>query len=77
MFGKWKALILSLTGVIIGLCILALCCCCIVSCVRGLIVRAIDKSEFHQMVEMTQQTTLISGFSSSDSDLDTDDDDHV
>ena len=78
MFGKRKTLILSLlTGVIIGLCILALCGCCIVPCVRGLIVLAIDKSVSHQMIQMTQRTSLLSNFSSSDSDLERDEDDHV
>ena len=38
---------------------------------------AIDKSVSHQMIQMTQQTSLLSGFSSSYSDLERDDDDHV
>ena len=60
MFGKWKALILSLiTGVLIGLSMLALCGCCIIPCIRGLIMRMIDKSVSRQMVQLGLDSNLL------------------
>lgn len=50
IWGWFNTLILTLlTGVIIGISMLALCGCCIIPCVRGLILRTIDKSVSHQM----------------------------
>lgn len=59
MFGKWKSIILPVVSmIIVSMVVFALLGCCIILCVRSLIVRDIDRSVTHQMA-LTDKQPLI------------------
>ncbi|KAK2809547.1 hypothetical protein Q5P01_000512 [Channa striata] len=58
MFGKWKSIILSLlTSILVVLSVFAFCGCCLIPCVRGLIMRTTENALTHQMTLIDEKGT--------------------